>query len=537
MKSDEEENAEKVAALRREIANSERIHFARINSDKNEQEKQDQQERERSIVSNLERDAPPYLYNKLNLKELGINLVSAYLKRNYEEYLDTLITKFNQDFNEFLEPERELLNSLMFRTALNETRESKEQRLLRRGLREEEKVNLEKQLEARLKERNLILNIIDATKRRINFLAGTGIIHKKDYSIVDELKETLKNQKHDSITESELNDADNLPGPILEEVPSNRGSGSLKAQEGNSQQDSDDRLVAPPEEMKEEATDKGVGEESTVQESQNLKQDGLQEGSKETLDAEAGAETSPAGKRPQNAIQETESNPESEKDYKIKAEIVIFEQLEHPNIYGIYEVDPTSPAPPLALPPPPSQGSSNPLTKQQLIEILNQLREEGDNSLQETPRNKKQEIIQDIQPENEEEIKKSFSNLFIRCLLEKIELIPDKQNSNHNSTQYLQAELTASSGQQDLSEESSAPAEINLNEKEIIECKEKISDHLASEYQKLLEKLKPTRIEGLQDDRGGDDKQSDQSSQDIVKTPDSTTRSFNISCTPTILKP
>ena len=132
---------------------------------------------------------------------------------------------------------------------------------------------------------------------------------------------------------------------------------------------------------------------------------------------------------------------------------------------------------------------------------------------QESEDNKKKEI-------EEKKIKKSFSNLFLRCLLEKMES-PVKENSDQNSQiQNLQTESNASSEEETLSAKSFVQEEITLNPKEIFECKEKISDHLASEYQKLLEKLESPKpkIFGLQDDGGNDDNQSDQSSQDIVKT-------------------
>jgi hypothetical protein len=111
----------------------------------------------------------------------------------------------------------------------------------------------------------------------------------------------------------------------------------------------------------------------------------------------------------------------------------------------------------------------------------------------------------------EEKIKKSFTNLFIRCLIEEIGLIPDKQNSNQNSQNlYLQTENNAPSEPQKSSAESNTPEEINLDIEELVECKNKISDHLASEYQKLLKKLEPprevvnnNRIIGLQ--AGGDE--------------------------------
>jgi hypothetical protein len=133
---------------------------------------------------------------------------------------------------------------------------------------------------------------------------------------------------------------------------------------------------------------------------------------------------------------------------------------------------------------------------------------------------------QPLEEKEEEKIKQSFTNLFIRCLIEKKESIPDKQNSNQNSQNlYLQTENNAPSEPQKSSAESNTPEETILNEKELTNCTIKISDHLASEYQKLLKKLESprevvnnNRIIGLQD---GDDENSSEHNKEELKKEDS----------------
>jgi hypothetical protein len=221
-----------------------------------------------------------------------------------------------------------------------------------------------------------------------------------------------------------------------------------------------------------------------------------------------------------------------------------------------------SAAPPLAsYPPAPTEEvSSNPLTKSSAITLLREMlevREVNENPYQnnspqnsggleddENNFNQPQQVnvgqindynqhrennhSQPLEEKEEEKIKQSFTNLFIRCLIEKKESIPDKQNSNQNSqTLYLQNENNAPSEPQDQksSAESNTPEEIILNKEELTNCTIKISDHLASEYQKLLEKLKTprevvntNRIIGLQAE---DDENSSEHNQEELKKEDS----------------
>jgi hypothetical protein len=155
------------------------------------------------------------------------------------------------------------------------------------------------------------------------------------------------------------------------------------------------------------------------------------------------------------------------------------------------------------------------LQHEESIEKIGQVFETTSLFKQVSEDNKKKEI-------EEKKIKKSFTNLFMRCLIEETKSIPYKENSNQNSQNlYLQTENNAPSEPQKSSAESNTPEEINLDREELTNCTNKISDHLASEYQKLLKKLEPprevvntNRIIGLQ---AGDDENSSEHNQEELK--------------------
>jgi len=151
-----------------------------------------------------------------------------------------------------------------------------------------------------------------------------------------------------------------------------------------------------------------------------------------------------------------------------------------------------------ALPPPASteEVSSDPLTKVSIIALLRGImgnsKEAQENTATSIDDIEKENLIIEVPPKDqideEDRIKKSFSNLFIRCLIEKVE---SSENKSCNQTTDNQNEGD-NSITDDLNTNSKDPNKISFTEKEILECYNKISNHLASEYKKLLEKLNPS---------------------------------------------
>jgi len=152
---------------------------------------------------------------------------------------------------------------------------------------------------------------------------------------------------------------------------------------------------------------------------------------------------------------------------------------------------------PEALPPPASteEVSSDPLTKVSIIALLRGImgnsKEAQENTATSIDDIEKENLIIEVPPKDqideEDRIKKSFSNLFIRCLIEKVE---SSENKSWNQTTDNQNE-----GDNSITDDlntNSNPNKISFTEKEILECDNKISIHLASEYKKLLEKLNPS---------------------------------------------
>ena len=213
-----------------------------------------------------------------------------------------------------------------------------------------------------------------------------------------------------------------------------------------------------------------------------------------------------------------------------------------------------SAAPPLAsYPPAPTEEvSSNPLTKASAISLLREMLEErkvNENPYQnnyqqnsggleddENNFNQPQQLneeqfndykqhrennpFQPLEEKEEEKIKQSFTNLFIRCLIQGIE---SNQNKTHsiNQIEDNQVDQFDAINLDTSNEKPNTPEEINFDIEELVECKDKISAHLVSEYQKLLNKLKPPtgpkKILGLQ---AGNDEDSPEHNQEELKKED-----------------